>query len=93
MFQCVLLLNADRKMYHAETDTPFVCRTTRLNEELGQVGRRPGARSGAARLRVGAAQRGRALQAAPPRAHAVSEVLPALPGRQSAHACGCAPLS
>jgi len=24
-------------MYHKETDTPFVCRTTTLNEELGQV--------------------------------------------------------
>jgi hypothetical protein len=38
VFQCSLLLNADRKMYHRDTDTPFVCRTTRLNEELGQVG-------------------------------------------------------
>lgn len=37
VFQCALLLNADRKMYHEETDTPFVCRTSRLNEELGQV--------------------------------------------------------
>jgi magnesium-transporting ATPase (P-type) len=37
VFQCALLLNQDRKMYHRDTDTPFVCRTTTLNEELGQV--------------------------------------------------------
>ncbi|KAF8063036.1 ATP8B4 [Scenedesmus sp. PABB004] len=37
VFQCALLLNPDRAMYHAETDTPFVARTTTLNEELGQV--------------------------------------------------------
>ena len=37
VFQCALLLAADRRMYHAGSDTPFVCRTTRLNEELGQV--------------------------------------------------------
>lgn len=36
VFQC-LFLNADRQMYHKETDTPFVCRTTTLNEDLGQV--------------------------------------------------------
>lgn len=24
-------------MYHADTDTPFSCRTTTLNEDLGQV--------------------------------------------------------
>lgn len=39
MFQCALLLNPDRQMYHRGSDTPFVCRTTRLNEELGQVRR------------------------------------------------------
>jgi magnesium-transporting ATPase (P-type) len=37
VFQCALLFNQDRKMYHKDTDTPFVCRTTALNEELGQV--------------------------------------------------------
>lgn len=37
VFQCGLLLNQDRAMYHAESNTPFVCRTTTLNEELGQV--------------------------------------------------------
>ena len=37
VFQCGLLLNQDRRLYHAETDTPFQCRTTTLNEELGQV--------------------------------------------------------
>ncbi|KAI8470537.1 MAG: ATPase, phospholipid transporter [Monoraphidium minutum] len=37
VFQCALLLNPDRAMYHRDSDTPFVCRTTRLNEELGQV--------------------------------------------------------
>lgn len=40
VFQCALLLNSDRKMYHKDSDTPFVCRTTTLNEELGQVGAR-----------------------------------------------------
>lgn len=37
VFQCALLFNSDQQMYHKETDTPFVCRTTTLNEELGQV--------------------------------------------------------
>jgi hypothetical protein len=37
VFQCTLLLNSDRAMYHRDTDTPFVCRSTALNEELGQV--------------------------------------------------------
>jgi magnesium-transporting ATPase (P-type) len=37
VMQCVLLYNQDLKMYHAESDVPFVCRTTTLNEELGQV--------------------------------------------------------
>eukprot|EP00879_Flechtneria_rotunda_P025867 GHRR01027521.1.p2 GENE.GHRR01027521.1~~GHRR01027521.1.p2 ORF type:complete len:120 (-),score=12.13 GHRR01027521.1:379-738(-) len=37
VFQCALLLNQDRQMYHRDSDTPFVCRTTTLNEELGQV--------------------------------------------------------
>lgn len=36
VIQC-LFLNWDRHMYHSETDTPFVCRTTTLNEDLGQV--------------------------------------------------------
>lgn len=30
-------INWDRRMYHAETDTPAEARTTTLNEELGQV--------------------------------------------------------
>jgi hypothetical protein len=38
VLQCSLLYNQDRKMYHSESDTPFVCRTTTLNEELGLVG-------------------------------------------------------
>jgi magnesium-transporting ATPase (P-type) len=37
VFQCALLINQDRAMYHPQTDTPAVCRTTTLNEELGQV--------------------------------------------------------
>lgn len=37
VLQCKLLFNLDRAMYHAETDTPFACRTTNLNEDLGQV--------------------------------------------------------
>eukprot|EP00891_Asterochloris_glomerata_P006425 jgi/Astpho2/6425/e_gw1.00093.28.1_t len=34
--QCTFL-SWDRQMYHAETDSPFQCRTSTLNEELGQV--------------------------------------------------------
>lgn len=37
LLQCKMLLDCDRGMYHAETDTPFSCRTTSLNEDLGQV--------------------------------------------------------
>lgn len=37
VLQCVLLYNGDRQMYHKDTDTPFACRTTTLNEDLGQV--------------------------------------------------------
>jgi phospholipid-transporting ATPase len=32
-----LLIGADLDMYHAETDTPAVCRTSSLVEELGQI--------------------------------------------------------
>ena len=35
--QCVLVLNPDLLMYHRESDTPFQCHTTNLNEDLGQV--------------------------------------------------------
>lgn len=35
--QCKMIYDQDREMYHAETDTPFSCRTTNLNEDLGQV--------------------------------------------------------
>ena len=38
VFQCMMILNLDRLMYHAETDTRFSCRTTNLNEDLGLVG-------------------------------------------------------
>ncbi|KAG2451812.1 hypothetical protein HYH02_003588 [Chlamydomonas schloesseri] len=37
VFQCKMIYDQDRAMYHAETDTPFSCRTTNLNEDLGQV--------------------------------------------------------
>ncbi|KAG2485813.1 hypothetical protein HYH03_015523 [Edaphochlamys debaryana] len=37
VFQCKMVLDNDRLMYHPETDTPFSCRTTNLNEDLGQV--------------------------------------------------------
>ncbi len=30
-------IGLDGKMYHAETDSPAVARTTTLNEELGQI--------------------------------------------------------
>ena len=32
-----LLMENDLRMYHAETDTPMVARTSNLNEELGQI--------------------------------------------------------
>ncbi|CAG9465195.1 unnamed protein product [Pedinophyceae sp. YPF-701] len=35
--QSNFIINQDRAMYHAETDTPAQCRTSNLNEELGQV--------------------------------------------------------
>ncbi|GFR50254.1 hypothetical protein Agub_g12440 [Astrephomene gubernaculifera] len=37
VFQSKMLLDMDRQMYHSDTDTPFTCRTTNLNEDLGQV--------------------------------------------------------
>ena len=35
--QAFLFINRDRRMYHAETDTPPSARTSNLNEELGMV--------------------------------------------------------
>ncbi|XVE92539.1 hypothetical protein REPUB_Repub01dG0106200 [Reevesia pubescens] len=35
--QCTQFINKDLNMYHAETDTPALARTSNLNEELGQV--------------------------------------------------------
>lgn len=35
--QSMYFINFDRKMYHAESDTPALARTSNLNEELGQV--------------------------------------------------------
>lgn len=35
--QATRFINGDRAMYHAETDTPALARTSNLNEELGQV--------------------------------------------------------
>ncbi|CAG9857925.1 unnamed protein product [Phyllotreta striolata] len=32
-----IFINMDREMYHAETDTPAMARTSNLNEELGQI--------------------------------------------------------
>ncbi|KAG2499397.1 hypothetical protein HYH03_002971 [Edaphochlamys debaryana] len=37
VFQSMVLINHDRDMYHAETDTPAMARTSNLNEELGMV--------------------------------------------------------
>ena len=37
VIQGYVFLNQDRAMYHAETDTPALTRTTNLNEELGMV--------------------------------------------------------
>lgn len=35
--QGFVFLNKDRAMYHEPTDTPALCRTTNLNEELGMI--------------------------------------------------------
>ncbi|GJN20599.1 hypothetical protein PR202_gb07995 [Eleusine coracana subsp. coracana] len=35
--QCAQFINNDLNMYHAESDTPALARTSNLNEELGQV--------------------------------------------------------
>ena len=35
--QSMVFINRDRTMYHAETDTPALARTSNLNEELGMV--------------------------------------------------------
>lgn len=35
--QSLVFIGQDRSMYHAETDTPAVARTSNLNEELGMV--------------------------------------------------------
>jgi len=36
-FQQAQLINSDLDMYHARTDTPAICRTSSLVEELGQI--------------------------------------------------------
>lgn len=35
--QSTQFINKDLHMYHVETDTPALARTSNLNEELGQV--------------------------------------------------------
>lgn len=35
--QSMFYINSDRDMYHPETDTPALARTSNLNEELGMV--------------------------------------------------------
>ncbi|KAK4263362.1 hypothetical protein QN277_028784 [Acacia crassicarpa] len=35
--QCTQFINKDLRMYHSETNTPALARTSNLNEELGQV--------------------------------------------------------
>ena len=37
LVQSMVFINMDRKMYHRETDTPALARTSNLNEELGMV--------------------------------------------------------
>ncbi|XP_030449273.1 phospholipid-transporting ATPase 3 [Syzygium oleosum] len=37
IFQSTQFINKDLRMYHAETNTPALARTSNLNEELGQV--------------------------------------------------------
>lgn len=36
-FQQAILINSDLDMYYAPTDTPALCRTSSLVEELGQI--------------------------------------------------------
>lgn len=36
-FQQAILINSDLDMYYAKTDTPALCRTSSLVEELGQI--------------------------------------------------------
>jgi phospholipid-transporting ATPase len=36
-FQQAALINSDLDMYYEKTDTPALCRTSSLVEELGQV--------------------------------------------------------
>ena len=35
--QSMVFIPRDREMYHAESDTPAMARTSNLNEDLGQV--------------------------------------------------------
>lgn len=35
--QALVFINRDQAMYHEETDTPALARTSNLNEELGMV--------------------------------------------------------
>jgi phospholipid-transporting ATPase len=35
--QSLVFIGLDRSMYHADTDTPAVARTSNLNEELGMI--------------------------------------------------------
>lgn len=35
--QALVFINRDQSMYHEETDTPALARTSNLNEELGMV--------------------------------------------------------
>lgn len=37
LLQALVFINRDRAMYHEETDTPALARTSNLNEELGMV--------------------------------------------------------
>ncbi len=37
VWQSMYFINFDRRMYHADSDTPALARTSNLNEELGQV--------------------------------------------------------
>ena len=36
--QSIVFISSDLHMYHAETDTPALARTSNLNEDLGMVG-------------------------------------------------------
>ena len=57
-----MFINKDRSMYHAESDTPALARTSNLNEELGMVNTILSDKTGAGQARHGTTESLRAYQ-------------------------------